>query len=80
MPVNRQPCQALGTVCRGTRAIWQRLDCLKPILQKVEPCTRRKDVWNRRRPLLQGREKPAVILRGAGAMSSRGIKGDERDA
>ncbi len=27
--------QASGAVCRGTRAIWQRLDCLKPSLQKV---------------------------------------------
>jgi hypothetical protein len=41
---------------------------------------RRKDAWNRRRPLPQGHCLPVVILRGAGAMPCQGIEGDERDA
>ena len=28
--------QASGAVCRETRAIWRKLDCLKPSLQKVQ--------------------------------------------
>jgi hypothetical protein len=35
--------QAYGAVCREARAIWRKLDCLKPSLQKVKNCTRRKD-------------------------------------
>jgi hypothetical protein len=35
--------QASGAVCRGTRAIWRKLDCLKPSLQKAQDFTRRKD-------------------------------------
>jgi hypothetical protein len=42
--------QASGAVCRGTLAIRQRLDCLKPSLQKVETRARRKDSRNRCRP------------------------------
>jgi hypothetical protein len=72
--------QASGAVCRGTRAIWRKLDCLKPSLQKAQDFTRRKDARNRRRPLPRGSELLAGILRGAGAMPCRGIEGDERDA
>jgi hypothetical protein len=32
----------------GARAIWLKLNCLYPNLQKVELGTRRKDTWNRR--------------------------------
>jgi hypothetical protein len=60
--------------------IWRKLDCLKPSLQKEQQVPRRKDAWNRRRPLLKGKKVPSVILRGAGAMSCQGIEGDERDA
>ena len=35
--------QAYGTVCRGIRAIWRKLDCLKPSLQKAQDNARRKD-------------------------------------
>ena len=72
--------QASGVACRGIRVIWRKLDCLKPSLQKVQMGTRRKDACNRRRPLPQGEQVPAVILRGAGAMPCQGIEGDERDA
>jgi hypothetical protein len=72
--------QAYGAVRRGTRAIWRKLDCLNPSLQKVQGLTRRKDAWNRRRPLPRGSQLLAGILRGAGAMPGQGIEGDERDA
>ena len=81
MPGNRRAGpRRQGPVRWGIRAIWRKLDCLKPSLQKVQCHARRKDVWNRRRPLLQGDQIPAAILRGAGAMPCQGIKGDERDA
>jgi len=35
---------------------------------------------HRHRPLLRGVQIPAVILRGAGAMPSKGIEGGGRDA
>ena len=35
--------QAYGTARCGTRAIWLKLDCLNPNLQKVEMSARRKD-------------------------------------
>jgi hypothetical protein len=66
--------------CRGIRAIWRKLDCLNPSLQEAQTYARRKDACNRRRPLRQGINAPAVILWGAGAMSGKDIKGDERDA
>jgi len=72
--------QAYGTGCREIRAIRRKLDCLKPSLQKAQDNARRKDAWNRRRPLPQGARGPAAILRGAGAMPCPGIEGDERDA
>ncbi len=72
--------QASRAACRGTRAIWQRLNCLKPSVQKVKFSARRKDARNRRRPLPQGGLGPVVILRGAGAISDQGIEGCERDA
>ena len=46
--------QAYGTVCREIRAIWRKLDCLKPSLQKAQGNARRKYAWNRRRSLPQG--------------------------
>jgi len=42
--------------------------------------TRRKDARRRRRPLPRDSNVPAALLRGAGAMPSQGIEGDERDA
>ncbi len=59
--------------CREIRAIWRKLDCLNPNLQKVQEPARRKDACNRRRPLRQGSWLPAVILWGAGAMSGKDI-------
>ena len=35
--------QAYGAACREIRAIWRKLDCLKPSLQKVQSDARRKD-------------------------------------
>jgi hypothetical protein len=72
--------QASGAGCREIRAIWRKLYCLNPSLQKVERSTCRKDVRNRYRPLRCGVSGHAVILWGAGAMPCQGIKGDERDA
>jgi Domain of unknown function (DUF222) len=72
--------QASGAVRRGIRAIWRKLDCLKPSLQKVKCATCRKDAWNRYRSLRRGVCGPAVILWGAGAMPCPGIEGDVRDA
>jgi hypothetical protein len=72
--------QASRAVFREARAIWRKLNCLNPSLQKVQADTRRKDVRYRRRPLPQDSDVPVAILRGAGAMPSQGIEGDERDA
>jgi hypothetical protein len=66
--------QVSGAVRREVRVIWQRPDCLKPSLQKVQCLTRRKDARNRRRPLRQVRMSPAAILWGAGAMPYRAFK------
>jgi hypothetical protein len=35
--------QAYGTVRQGIRAIWRKLDCLKPSFQKAQDNARRKD-------------------------------------
>jgi hypothetical protein len=65
--------EAYGAVRWGIRVIWRKLDCLNPSLQKAYVAARRKDVCNRRRPLLQGSHVLAAFLRGAGAMPCRGI-------
>jgi hypothetical protein len=60
----------------GTRAIWLKLDCLYPNLQKVQVDTRRKCARSRRRAL--HRHKPvADATSGARAIPSEGIRGDE---
>ena len=51
-----------------------------PSLQKARIRACRKDARNRYRPLPQVAQIPVVILRGAGAMSCQGIKGDGRVA
>ena len=43
MPGNRRPCPGVGAARWGTRAIWRKLDCLNPSLQKMRSHTRRKD-------------------------------------
>jgi hypothetical protein len=57
---------------RGTRAIWKRLDCLKPNIQKMEAGVRRKDVRNRRRSCVGILVLPAQPP-GRGAIPSEGI-------
>ena len=72
--------EAYRAVCREIRAIWRKPDCLNPSLQKARTRACRKDARNRYRPLPQVAQIPVVILRGAGAMSCQGIKGDGRVA
>ena len=81
MPRKPAACaQAYGAVRREIRVIWRKPDCLKPSLQKARIRACRKDARNRYRPLPQVAQIPVVILRGAGAMSCQGIKGDGRAA
>jgi hypothetical protein len=81
MPGNRWPHSGIrGAAHREARAIWRRSDYLNPSFQKVQESTRRKDVCNRRRPLWRDDVLLAAILWGAGAMPSKGIQGNGRDA
>ena len=43
--------QAYEAVCRGTRVVWRKLDCLNPNPQMMQSSIRRKDARNRRRAL-----------------------------
>ncbi len=70
----------MGRRAGKIRVIWRKLDCLNPSLQKVQFDACRKDACNRYRPLLRDELAPAALLRGAGAMPSQGIEGDERGA
>ena len=80
MPETGGRAQAYGAVRRGIRAIWRKLDCLKPSLQKVQRAPAGKTPVTGADPCREVSEVLAVILRGAGAMPCRGIEGDERDA
>ena len=60
----------------GARAIWLKLNCLYPNLQKVKLGTRRKDTWNRRHILYRHALETGTTS-GKWAMPSEGIQGDE---
>jgi hypothetical protein len=51
MPLKRRPCSGVEAVCRGTRVIWRRLDCLNPNPQEMQGPIRRKRARHRRRAL-----------------------------
>ena len=63
---------------RSGRVAYPALDCLKPSLQKVKGFTRRKDAWNRRRPLRKVVARRAPVCRRvtpAGREARRGVPG-----
>lgn len=60
----------------GTRAIRQKLDCLKPNLRSVNVRAHRKDVCNRCRSMRQYRS-PADATSVRRVMPSEGSQGDE---
>jgi hypothetical protein len=79
MPAKRRSCSSAEATRRGTRVIWQKLDCLKPNLQKTQIDVRRKGTWYRRRlwgGIVQRPPQPSQ----QGALSSEGNQGDEWDA
>ena len=62
MPEKRRSAEVSGPWCRETRAIWRKLDCLKPNLQKTERPVRRKDTRDRRHALRRHRRGVAATF------------------
>jgi hypothetical protein len=71
--------QVPGTVRRGTRTVWRRLDCLTPNLQRqLFTATGTAPETGARRA--RGRTGSPQATFAAGAMPNEGIEGDEWDA
>jgi hypothetical protein len=80
MSENRRLCPGIGAVRPGDPRDTAKLDCLKPIPQKVQMPARRKPMLGDR-CRVPGRSRPmAGPPSGYGAMSSADIEGDEWDA